>query len=206
RLSVRPAGHSGQRRRHDFCFQNAQPNALIHSDPFTLIDSLQPNGYQRSAFVKPSHLPACTLAAQIPPNRVVLHKNEAPRPNLRLLIPNTRPWKAAVHARVEVSPWRTHAYEEVAAGRIDMALSAEEAPPALVSEVLFNLDFVCLVGSAQPIRSRRLTLKQYLELPHALVETLDGRQTLVDRPLAQLGVKRTVALSLPFFVPAMFAI
>jgi hypothetical protein len=28
----------------------------------------------------------------------------------------------------------------------------------------------------------------------------------VDRPLAQLGAKRRVALSLPFFVPAVFAI
>ena len=114
--------------------------------------------------------------------------------------------RAAAHVKLEISPWRTQAYEEVAAGRIDMALSAEEAPPALESEVLFNLDFVCLVGSAQRIRSRRLTLKQYLELPHALVETLGNQQTLVDRPLAQLGVKRSVALSLPFFVPAMFAI
>jgi DNA-binding transcriptional LysR family regulator len=114
--------------------------------------------------------------------------------------------RAAAHAKLEISPWRTQAYEEVAAGRIDIALSAEEAPPALESEVLFNLDFVCLVGSAQRIRSRRLTLKQYLELPHALVETSGNQQTLVDRPLAQLGVKRTVALSLPFFVPAMFAI
>jgi DNA-binding transcriptional LysR family regulator len=114
--------------------------------------------------------------------------------------------RAAAHVKLEISPWRTQAYEEVAAGRIDLALSAEEAPPALESEVLFNLDFVCLVGSAQRIRSRRITLKQYLELPHALVETLGNQQTLVDRPLAQLGVKRTVALSLPFFVPAMFAI
>lgn len=39
-----------------------------------------------------------------------------------------------------------------------------------------------------------------------MVETLDGQQTMVDRPLAQLGVKRRVALRLPFFVPAIFAI
>ncbi len=108
--------------------------------------------------------------------------------------------------KLEVSPWRTQAYEDVAAGRIDTALSAEEAPPALESEVLFNLDFVCLVGSALRARTRRLTLKQYLQFPHALVETSDGQQTLVDRPLAQLGAKRRVALSLPFFVPAIFAI
>ena len=114
--------------------------------------------------------------------------------------------KAAPHARLEISAWRTQAYEDVVAGRIDLALSAEAVPPTLESEVIFNLDFVCLVGSTQPVRKRRFTLKQYLQLPHALVETLGGQQTMVDRPLAQLGVKRRVALRLPFFLPAIFAI
>jgi DNA-binding transcriptional LysR family regulator len=114
--------------------------------------------------------------------------------------------RAAPHVELEVTVWRTRSYEDVAAGAIDTALSAEEAPPVLESEVLFNLDFLCLVGSAQRVRTRRFTLKQYLQFPHALVETLEGQQTWVDRPLAQLGVKRRVALSLPFFVPAIFAI
>src|SRR5258707_2919632 len=114
--------------------------------------------------------------------------------------------EAAPDARLEVSAWRTQAYEDVAAGRIDVALSAEAVPPTLEYELIFNLDFVCLVGSAQPVRTRRFTLKQYLQLPHALVETLDGQQTMVDRPLAQLGVKRRVALRIPFFIPAIFAI
>jgi DNA-binding transcriptional LysR family regulator len=107
---------------------------------------------------------------------------------------------------VEVSPWRIQAYEDVAAGRIDAALSAEEASHPLETEVLLNFGFVCLVGSAQRIRTRRFTLKQYLQLPRALVKTLDGQQTPVDRTLAQRGAKRHVALSLPFFVPATFAI
>jgi hypothetical protein len=68
-----------------------------------------------------------------------------------ILLPSlaARVRRAATHVKLEVSTWRTQAYEDVAAGRIDTALSAEEAPPALESEVLFNLDFVCLVGSAQ---------------------------------------------------------
>ena len=114
--------------------------------------------------------------------------------------------RAAVQVKLEVSAWRAQALEDVAAGRIDTALSAEVAPPTLETEVLFNLDFVCLVGFALRVRTRRFTLKQYLQFPHAMVETLDGQQTLVDRPLAQLGAKRRVALSLPFFVPAIFAI
>jgi DNA-binding transcriptional LysR family regulator len=90
-------------------------------------------------------------------------------------------------------------------GRIDAALSAEEVPPALQSEIIFNLDFVCIVGSALPMRTHRFTLKQCLQLPHLLVETLAHQRTLVDRPLAQLGVKRSVLLTIPFFVPAIYA-
>ena len=112
----------------------------------------------------------------------------------------------APNVRVEASVWNDRRYEEVAAGRLDMALSAEAAPPFLETEVLFNAEFVCLAGSAQRLRCRRLTLKQYLQLPHVLIDTWDGQQTMVDRPLAQLGVKRPVVLSMPFFVPAVFAI
>ncbi len=54
--------------------------------------------------------------------------------------------KAAPSVEVEVSPWRIQAYEDVATGRIDAALSAEEASPPLETEVLFNLNFVCLVA------------------------------------------------------------
>jgi DNA-binding transcriptional LysR family regulator len=113
---------------------------------------------------------------------------------------------AAANIRVDVSAWNDHCYDDVAAGRLDFALSAEAVPPSLETEVLFTLDFVCLVGSSQTVRSRRLSLKQYLELPHVVVDTWEGQQTLVDRPLAQRGAKRLVAVRMPFFVPAVFAI
>ena len=113
---------------------------------------------------------------------------------------------SAAKIKVEASIWDDRGYEDIAAGRTDTALCAEAAPPALQAEVLYEEDFVCLVGSAQHAGSRRFTLKQYLDLPHAVVETLNGQQTLVDRPLAQLGLKRRVALSIPFFVPTIFAI
>jgi len=99
--------------------------------------------------------------------------------------------RAATHVKLEVSASGAETYEDVAAGRIDTFLCAEEAPPSLESEMLFTVDFVCLVGAALRVRARRLTLKQYLEFQHVLV---------------QLGAKRRVALTLPFFVPAIFAI
>jgi len=39
-----------------------------------------------------------------------------------------------------------------------------------------------------------------------LVEIWEGQQALVDRALSRLGAKRRVARTVPFFVPAIFAI
>jgi DNA-binding transcriptional LysR family regulator len=110
---------------------------------------------------------------------------------------------AAPDIRLEVSQWQDRAYEAVIEGKLDAAFSAEHPLSALQSELLFEVDFVCVVGTA---RSPRLTLAQYLHLPHVVVETWAGEQTPVDRPLAQFGAKRRVVLSVPFFAAAMFTV
>src|SRR5260370_31297007 len=104
--------------------------------------------------------------------------------------------RAATHIKLEVSASGAETYEDVAAGRINTFLCAEEAPPSLESEMLFTLDFVCLVGAALRVRARRLTLKQYLEFHHVLVDIRQAQHALVQRALAQLGAKRHVALTL----------
>jgi DNA-binding transcriptional LysR family regulator len=112
----------------------------------------------------------------------------------------------ATKAVIEVVGWHERAYDDVAAGRLDLALSAEAVPPALQVEVLYEEDFVCLVGSARPMRRKRFTLKEYLDRPHVIVETWGDQQTPVDRPLAELGLKRRAALRVPFFVPTLLGI
>jgi DNA-binding transcriptional LysR family regulator len=113
---------------------------------------------------------------------------------------------AAANVRVDASAWNDRVHEDVAAGRIDTALSAETPTPGLEAEVLYEEDFVCLVGRAQGVRTRRFTLKQYLDLPHAIVETWRGQQTPVDRPLAELGLRRDAVLRVPFFVPTIHTV
>ena len=107
---------------------------------------------------------------------------------------------------LDVSVWQSRMYDDVAAGRLDLALSAEAVPPSLETEVLYEERFVCIVGSACRTRTRRFTLREYLDLPHAVVETWERQQTPVDRRLAELGVKRHAVLCLPFFVPTVLAI
>jgi len=114
--------------------------------------------------------------------------------------------KEAPQSELVVSATGPQTYDEVATGRMDLHLCPEPPPPVLENEVLFNADFVCLFGSRQPMRNRRLSLKEYLQLPHVMILTGDGHQAMVDRPLAALGLKRRVALRIPFFIPAVFAI
>jgi len=113
---------------------------------------------------------------------------------------------AAANVQIDASAWNDRAYDDVTAGRIDTALSAEAPPPALETEVLYEEDFVCLVGRARRIHTRRFTLKEYLDLPHAIVETWGGQQAPVDRPLAERGLRRRAVLRLPFFVPTIFMV
>jgi DNA-binding transcriptional LysR family regulator len=125
-----------------------------------------------------------------------------------MLLPSlaTRIRKAAPLAGLAVSAWRMQSYEDIAAGRLDAAVTAEEAPQELESDVVCSFDFVCLAGSRLRVRSRHFTLRQYMQFSHVLVESRDGQQTLVDRTLAQLGAKRQVALSLPYFFASIFAV
>ena len=83
--------------------------------------------------------------------------------------------------------------------RFVLALSPLAAPSPLETERLFKEDFVCLLGADHKLRARRFTLKQYLELSHVVVGVL-------DRPLADLGLRRRVALSVPFLVAAVAAV
>jgi len=112
----------------------------------------------------------------------------------------------APNVTVDVSAWNDRVYEGTAAGQIDLALSAEAPPPALDSDVLYEEDFVCLVARTDKIRTRRFSLKQYLNLPHVIVSTWEGQQTPVDRPLAELGLKRHAVLRVPFFVTTIFTV
>ena len=106
---------------------------------------------------------------------------------------------AAPDITLEIVAWHDRSFEDVEAGKIDLALSPLAAPSPLETERLFKEDFVCLLGADHKLRSRRFTLKQYLELSHVAVGAL-------DRPLTDLGLRRRVALSVPFLVPAVAAV
>ncbi|MDB6064535.1 MAG: Transcriptional regulator [Pedosphaera sp.] len=113
--------------------------------------------------------------------------------------------KLAPNIRLELAAWHDGRFADVEAGKVDVVLDVAGAPTSLESEVLFEEDFVCLVSSRHSMKKSRFTMAQYLKYPHAVVNVLAGQQTLVDRPLGDLGLHRRVALVVPFFVPAALA-
>ena len=114
--------------------------------------------------------------------------------------------KAAPQAKLEISTHHERVPEDVESGRIDLAFEVAGGLPELQSQIIFEEGFVCLQCASQPKRSKRLTLAQYLKFRHVVVNVRAGQQTLVDRPLADLGLRRQVALTVPYFVPAVLAI
>jgi len=70
---------------------------------------------------------------------------------------------------------------------------------------LFTEHLACAVREGHPKVKSRLTLKQYVELPHLFVSTR-RRSGVVDEALAKLGMARRISVSVPHFLVAPFII
>ncbi len=114
--------------------------------------------------------------------------------------------KTAPHVTFELIAWHDRRFENLGSGKLDLVLDIVGGPPGLQSEALFSDEMVCLLAANHPARGRHLSLQEYLKYPHALVNILAGQQTIPDRPLGELALKRRVELVIPFSVPAVFAI
>ncbi len=77
--------------------------------------------------------------------------------------------------------------------------------PPLESEDLFSDHLVCVVRRGHPI-ARPLTLRRYAALSHILVAPEETERGFMDDQLAQEGLVRRVALTVPHFLVALFAV
>jgi len=65
---------------------------------------------------------------------------------------------------------------------------------------LFSHGFVCLLRSAHPIKSAKLTAKQFMALGHAVVNAEGRSQEVFERFLQKQGIRRRVVLNTPHFM------
>jgi len=97
---------------------------------------------------------------------------------------------------------------KLARGEIDLAITTREfVSPSLKTQFLYREEYVCVVRKAHPIRSRSVSMKRLLTHDHVLVSPTSGRFSgPMDDVLAEHGVKRRVALSVPSFLVLLEAL
>jgi len=95
--------------------------------------------------------------------------------------------------------------EEVAngleAGAIDLALGyfPNLKRHNFFQQTLFSDSFTCLIRADHPVKSPRLSQKQFLQLDHAVVRAESRTEEVIERFLARRRIQRRVTLTTPHF-------
>jgi DNA-binding transcriptional LysR family regulator len=117
-------------------------------------------------------------------------------------------WREAPGFDVRVVNLGARGNEELAEGRIDLAMGvvgqfgSPHPPQGIRAQRLVSDGFVCVVREDHPIVKKRLSLDDFIALPHALVAPRGDSGSVVDSALAALGKKRRVAVEVPHFLVA----
>lgn len=117
---------------------------------------------------------------------------------LRTEAPNTR------LAILDLSP--SHVFKQAEQGVIDVALqTADNAPAGLHSQSLFQERYVLVGRIGHPRLKPHMTVQDFCGLEHVLVskDGSGGFYGVTDKSLAEVGLTRRVALSVPHFLFAM---
>lgn len=98
---------------------------------------------------------------------------------------------------------RRRVFDALEEKSLDLAIGVfGELPASLRQQRLLEDGFACVVRRGHPRVNKRLTLKQYVELPHALIGVGEPGPTVVDTALARRGLERRVALRVGHFLAA----
>ena len=95
----------------------------------------------------------------------------------------------------------------VANGNIDFAVLPTELEPTLPSLPLFEDSWVCVVSSKHPTVGDRLTIEEFLTLPHLAFSLAGpGHGSVAENHLAQMGYERKVVASTESLATAPFLV
>ncbi|MBX3186271.1 MAG: LysR family transcriptional regulator [Labilithrix sp.] len=119
----------------------------------------------------------------------------------------SRLWAAAPQIDVRVSNLTARPAADLAEGRVDLSIGVlpgygTPPPRGIRSLRIIEERFVCVVRHDHPIVKKRLTLDEFVALPHALVAPRGEAGSIVDTALARLGKRRRVAIEIPHFLVA----
>lgn len=93
-------------------------------------------------------------------------------------------------------------------GEADLTIGVPPTPTGRILNVrLFDEHFICILRKNHPAAGSELSLENFLSLSHLLVSPENERFGVVDVALANMGLKRRLALTLPhmYAAPALIA-
>jgi DNA-binding transcriptional LysR family regulator len=93
-------------------------------------------------------------------------------------------------------------------GEADLTIGVPPTPTGRILNVrLFDEHFICILRKNHPAAGSELSLERFLSLSHLLVSPENERFGVVDVALANMGLKRRLALTLPhmYAAPALIA-
>jgi DNA-binding transcriptional LysR family regulator len=104
----------------------------------------------------------------------------------------------------EFHPWQSGIAEMIEHGQLDLILHIDDGllPVHFHSEPLYREEWVCAVARESRFGDR-LSLKEYQEANHIVVGTYAGVQTIPDKRMAALGMKRRSCIRIPYFGVAL---
>jgi DNA-binding transcriptional LysR family regulator len=93
--------------------------------------------------------------------------------------------------------------DQIRRGTADLGLYGGHAPDDLNVTRLVTEHFKCLVPQGHPLIDRAsMTLEDYLEFGHVVVDVADGKQPDIDYRLAELGRPRRAVVTVPYHTAA----
>jgi len=105
---------------------------------------------------------------------------------------------------VRFHSWRHDGIDEqIRRGSVDLGLYGGHAPDDLNATRLVTERFKCVVSKGHPLATRdTVTLDDYLQFGHVVVDVADGKQPDIDYRLAASGTPRRAVVTVPYHTAA----
>jgi LysR family transcriptional regulator, nod-box dependent transcriptional activator len=128
---------------------------------------------------------------------------------LVLLVPLVRRLVVeAPNVTIHILPRSRDVSQLLKTGQADLVIEPRElfSDARFPSQVLFSDRWLCAVDAKNPhVRGNRLSMKQYLQLPHLVYSIGTDRQlNLADQHVGQLGVRRRIDVTVESFLLVPF--